>query len=314
MIALSKPKFWDKKLSIISVMLLPFSLLFFLLVFFRKKFTKVKIFKIPIICVGNIYIGGTGKTPISILLANEIAKLGKKTAILRKFYKNHKDEHSLIKKNFKNLILTQSRVDELKKIEKSNFDLVILDDGFQDYEIRKDISILCFNQNQLIGNGLILPAGPLRETLSALKDADIVIINGNKNKYFEEKILNINNKIEIFYSSYQPINLQEFKLKRLFAVAGIGNPENFFQLLEKNNLDVVKKLIFPDHYKFSKEEVENILKLAEKENSQVIMTEKDYFKIKDFKLKKLQYLKVSLKINNQDKLIKKIGNLYDKNN
>ena len=178
---------------------------------------------------------------------------------------------------------------------------MILDDGLQDHRINKNIKIVCFNSNQLIGNGLVLPAGPLRERLSILKSAEIVIINGKKNNIFEKKILNINKKLEIFYSFYKPTNLDQFKNKKLLAIAGIGNPYNFFKIIEENNLYIRKKLIFPDHYQFSQIEVENIIKDAELNNYEIIMTEKDYFKINNYKLKKINYLKVSLEIPEKEK-------------
>ena len=256
---IGKPKFWDKKINFLSIILFPISLIYLTINLLRKKLYKVNSFKIPIICVGNIYLGGTGKTPTSILLANEILRLGKKTSILRKYYKNHKDEHNLIRKNFNNLILSNKRVNGLKEAENLNYEVVILDDGFQDYSIKKDLNIICFNQKQLIGNGLILPAGPLRESLSSLKNAHIVIINGQRDRAFEDKILAINSKLDIYYSEYNPINIDQFKDKKLFAIAGIGNPENFFQLLRDYKLIIEKKLIFPDHYNFSKKEFQNIL-------------------------------------------------------
>ena len=97
------------------------------------------------------------------------------------------------------------------------------------------------------------------------------------------------------------------------AIAGIGNPQNFFQLVEKNNLKIVKKLIFPDHYKFSRTEIQNILKEAKEKKLQIIMTEKDYFKIRDYKINKIEYVKVSLKIKSQKKLIARIKKIYDEN-
>ncbi|MDA7715671.1 tetraacyldisaccharide 4'-kinase, partial [Pelagibacteraceae bacterium] len=178
-----------------------------------------------------------------------------------------------------------------------------------DYGIKKNLNIVCFNHNQLIGNGLVLPSGPLREDLSALKNVDVVIINGTKNKDFENKILNINKKLDIYYSYYKPINLDQFKDKKLFAIAGIGNPENFFQLIEQNNLKIEKKLTFPDHYKFSKNEIQNIIEEAKDNNYQIIITEKDYFKINYFNLEKIDYLKVSLIIKEMDKLINKISKI-----
>ena len=92
----SKPKFWDNKINIIAILLFPLSLILLVLIFIKKVFTRERKFKIPIICVGNIYVGGTGKTPVSILLANKLSKEKRNPVILRKYYKNHKDEHSLM--------------------------------------------------------------------------------------------------------------------------------------------------------------------------------------------------------------------------
>ena len=162
---LNKPKFWDKRIGVISIILFPITLLYLAIIYFKKAFTRVKSFKTPIICVGNVYLGGTGKTPTSILLANELQNLGKKPTILRKFYNNHNDEYDLIKNSFKNLILNKNRIAGILEAEKLGFDIIILDDGLQDYKIHKTLSIVCFNQNQLIGNGLV----PFRTTQRKFK-------------------------------------------------------------------------------------------------------------------------------------------------
>jgi len=308
---LNKPKYWDKKNSFLSILLFPISSIVLLIIYIKKRFIRPLKFHIPIICVGNIYIGGTGKTPTSILLAKELLKLGKKPVILRKFYKNHTDEHNLIKENFKSLILNKNRIDGIKEAERDGFDSIILDDGFQDYKIKKDLNILCFNQNQLIGNGLVLPAGPLRENLSSLNAAHIILINGKKDDEFEKKILNINKDLEIFYSYYKPTNIDQFKNKKLMAIAGIGNPKNFFHLIEENGLNIEKKAIYPDHYEFNKNEIQEIEKEAENKNYQIIMTEKDYFKSKCFNNNKIKFLKVSLQLYEKERFIKTIAKIYD---
>ncbi len=314
MIKKIKPKFWDRKISYVAILLIPFTIIFIFVTFLKKKLSKSRKFKIPVICIGNIYLGGTGKTPLSILLANEISKLNKKPVILRKYYKNHNDEYNLIKSHFKSLIVSKNRLVGLNEAEKSGYDFAILDDGLQDYSVKKDLKIVCFNSNQLIGNGLVLPSGPLRESFSSLIDADIVIINGEKNQEFEKKILNINKEVDIFYSYYKPLNLDQFKNKKLFAIAGIGNPENFFQLIKKNNLQIYKEKKFPDHYNFSKTEIQKIIDDAEKNNCQIIMTEKDYFKVNIHEFKKINYLRVAIEIDNKQKLLDKINTYYVKNN
>ena len=160
-------------------------------------------------------------------------------------------------------MLDKQRSKAIISAEKKEYNLAILDDGFQDYSIKKNLNILCFNSNQFIGNGMTLPSGPLRESLSAFKRTQIVLINGNKNVPFEDKILSTSNKVKIFYSKYLPENIEEFRKKNLFAFAGIGNPSNFFKLLSDNNLNVHTKLSFPDHYKFSKSEIQKMVDEAE---------------------------------------------------
>ena len=301
-----KPKFWESRNNIIAILLRPISLLFYVLTALRKSFISPKKFKIPIICVGNIYVGGTGKTPVSIMISNILKTNNKNPAIIKKYYKDHEDEHKLINNITNSLILNKNRVAAIEKAERENFDVGILDDGFQDYTIKKTLNIICFNSRQLIGNGLVLPAGPLRERLSSLERAQIVIINGEKNKIFEEKILNISKNIKIFYSEYLPINIEQFKNKKLFAFAGIGNPNNFFDLLSKYNLDVQKKISFPDHYEFKKKEIEQITEDAVNNNLDLITTEKDFYRVKDYGFKDLRYLKVDLKIEEKNKFITEV--------
>ena len=302
---ISKPNFWQKRLHIITILLTPFSLIFLLISKFKKYFISENQFSIPIICVGNIYIGGTGKTPLAIKIADEI-NYNLKPAIVKKFYKSHKDEHLLIKNKFKDLFLNFKRSDGIKEAIKKKFNLIILDDGFQDYSIKKNLNILCFNSKQLIGNGMLFPSGPLREEFASIKRAKIIVINGNRNELFEEKILKISKDIQIFYSKYNPINLNEFKDKKILAFAGIGNPENFFDTLKNNNLDLKKTISYPDHYNFTKSELEKIVDISKKDNLEILTTEKDFYRIKDFKIEQIKCFKIELEILNNKKFISQI--------
>ena len=262
------------------------------------------------ICVGNIYLGGTGKTPLSLLIAEELKALGKKPVIVKKFYEDHKDEHLLIKKRGVPLILEKDRSNSLKLAEKE-FDLAILDDGFQDYKIIKDLNVLCFHSKQLIGNGLILPSGPLREPLSAIKKVQIVVINGEKNLIFEDKLKKINSKISIFYSKYKLLNQKDLNNKKILAFAGIGNPENFFNLLVESGLNVKKTISFPDHYDFKKDEILEIIEKAKKLNYTVLTTEKDFLRIKNFNFSEINPCNVILEIAKKKEFIKLINKIYD---
>ena len=306
---LSKPKFWKKKFHIFSILLLPITMIYFFLIQLKKFIVSPKKFNIPVICIGNIYLGGTGKTPISILIANHF-KNKRKPAIVRKYYKDHNDEYEMIKSKAPALVLNSNRSKAIELAIKNSYDTVILDDGFQDSSIKKDLNILCFNSNQLIGNGLLLPSGPLRETMSSVKKTDIIIINGNKNDTFEKKIKEISDRVNIFYSKYIPLNLSQFKNKKVLAFAGIGNPENFFQILKDNNINVKYEINFSDHYEFKKLELEKIIKKASEEDCELVTTEKDYLRIKKYGFKEIKFLELRLQIFKEENLFKEIEKCF----
>ena len=302
---INKPKFWQNKNSVLSLIFLPVSFLILILIFFKKKLTKQRKFKIPIICVGNIYVGGTGKTPLSIFIAKELQNHNKKPVIIKKFYSNQNDERLLIEKNDIPLISEKSRAKSIIIAERKN-DLAILDDGFQDYSIYKNLNILCFHGNQLIGNGFIFPSGPLRESFNSIKRAQIIVINGKKNEEFEKKVLQISKNIQIFYSSYSLLNIDQFKNKKILAFAGIGNPINFFSLL-KLNLDLKKTLSYPDHFDFKKEELTKIIKYARDNDYKILTTEKDYMRIKKYELPEINFCKIHLDILEREKFFNTIN-------
>ena len=308
---LFKPKFWKSNKNFFTVLLIPLSLITWIYIILKKTFIQKVKFNIPVICVGNIFIGGTGKTPLSIHIARKLSENGKNPAIVRKYYKSHKDEHKMIISYYNKLILNLNRSKGIYEALEKGYDAVILDDGFQDYKIKKNLSIICFNSNQLIGNGYLFPSGPLRESLGSLRNANILIINGDKSLNFEQKILKIQKDLKIYYSNYKPLNIQEFKNKKLLAISGIGNPENFFKILKDNQMNIQKKMVYPDHYEFTKNEMLKIIEYAKKNDFQIVMTEKDYYKIKDFSLENIKYLKVKLEIEKEEEFVKNVMKAYD---
>ena len=244
---LNKPKFWDyPRISFWSIILYPLSLLFLLTSLIIKLLKIQKKFPIPIICVGNIYVGGTGKTPLAIEIFKIIKSSGKNPGFVKKGYDYLFDEIKMLEKIGKTY-LNKNREEAINLLISFEHNVAILDDGFQDFSIKKDFSIVCFNSKQLIGNGFIIPSGPLREGIKSIKRADCIVINGDRNEKFENKIKKINENIKIFYSKYKIKNLDKFKNKKVVAFAGIGNPSNFFELLEKNNINIIKTHSFPDH-------------------------------------------------------------------
>jgi len=305
---LNKPKFWDyPRISFLSIILYPVSILFLLASLIIKLLKIQKKFPIPIICVGNIYVGGTGKTPLVLEIFKIIKSFGKNPGFIKKGYDYLDDEIKMLEKIGKTY-LNKNREQAINSLISFKHDVAILDDGFQDFSIKKDFSVICFNSRQLIGNGFIIPSGPLRENIKSIKRAECIFINGDRSIEFENKINKININVKIFYSKYIIKNLDKFKNKKVVAFAGIGNPSNFFELLKENNINLVKTYSFPDHHNYSNQELENIVTYSKKNHTIILTTEKDYSRINE-KLKLIcEYVKVDLEIENKNEFINLIKN------
>ena len=297
-----KPKFWDiPKISFWSIILFPLSLLFLLISFIRKILKIEKKFQIPIICVGNIYVGGTGKTPLASEIFKIILNSGKNPAFVKKSYNYLYDEIQMLRK-VGQTFTGKNRKKTINSLIASGYDVAILDDGYQDFSVKKDFSILCFNSKQLIGNGFIMPSGPLREGFESIKRADCIIINGDKNLEFENKIKEINKNAKIFYSKYKIKNPDKYNNKKVIAFAGIGNPSNFFELLKKNNIEIKKTYSFPDHHNYSNKDYNYLLGLKE-QDVLLVTTEKDYSRLNDKMKKSFDNVEIELEIENKKEFV-----------
>ena len=303
---LNKPKFWDyKKPNFLAYILLPLTFPILVRNFFGKSFSKEKSDKIKTVCVGNIYVGGTGKTPLSIKINNLIKKQGIKSIVVKKFYSNQIDEQNLIK-NYTNLICKKKRLDALKDAINQNFEFAIFDDGLQEKAINYNLKIVCFSNSQWKGNGFLIPAGPLREKIETLKNFDLIFINGNpkKNHDIFNEIKQLNNNINIFETFYQPSNLKEFDNNVNYVVfSGIGNSENFYDTMIENKFKIIKKFNFPDHYNYTDDDLIKILNYAKQNNAKIITTEKDYLRLSPKFSKDIKCLKLDLVILEEKKLI-----------
>ena len=303
---LKKPKFWDlKKPNLISYLLLPFTIpvrINNLLINYRsiKKTDKIKL-----ICIGNIYLGGTGKTPSTIKMFDICKKLNLNTSTGKKIRSNQMDEEIMLK-NKTNLICEKTRKKVVEKAIKNNLDVVIFDDGLQDGNINYDLKIVCFDSENWIGNGYLIPSGPLREKIDSLKKYDIVFLKGEcLNKEQIVKLIKYQNpEIKIFQTYYEAVNLNKFNVKNNYLIfSGIGNPSNFRNTLIKNNFNIVDEIIFPDHYEYKKKDIDNIKFKAKKLNAKIITTEKDYVKLSEKDSENIDFLEINLKIKNEVDLI-----------
>jgi tetraacyldisaccharide 4'-kinase len=312
---LKKPKFWDhKKPSFFSYLLLPFSIILGLITKIKSK-PKFSNSKIKTICVGNIYIGGTGKTSLAIKIKEILDKNNIKACFIKKFYPNQTDEQKLLSKNgvlFSNL----KRITALNEAIAEGFEIAIFDDGLQDSSIKYDLEIVCFNNLNWIGNGLTLPSGPLRENINNLKSYENVFLNGNEESLIaiKEQIKRINPNININSGKYIPLNIGEFDKDQNYLVfSGIGNHKTFIEMLKNNKLKIVSDLEYPDHYQYSKKDYDEIIINAKKFNAHIITTEKDYLRLENLNRKEIFYVKSSLDVSDEKNLTNKLIKLNEKN-
>ena len=303
---LNKPKFWDlKNANFVSYLLLPFTLIVYLNNLFQSLKDPERNEGIKSICVGNIYLGGTGKTPTTLEIFKILTNLNFKVAIGKKFYSSQKDE-SIILKNNSNLIISKTRGEILEKAIKSKYDIIIFDDGLQNKSIFYDLKIVCFDSQNWIGNGLLIPSGPLRENLNSLKNYDCIIVKENSKKKHEiiNKIKKVNKRIKIFYSEVKIINLKRInKNKKYLIFSGIGNSDSFKNTLLENKINVIEEIIFPDHYNYKKQDIVKIKKRAIKIGAKILTTEKDFVKISKKDRKSINLIKINLNIKNKKNFI-----------
>ena len=299
---LTKPLFWKSK-NIISVLLLPLTIVTLLINISKKIYSKKK-FSIKTICVGNIFLGGTGKTSLAIEIHKLLSKKFK-IVFIKKNYRDQIDEINLLK-NRGDIISNRNRESALRLASKK-YDLAILDDGLQQKNINYGLKIVCFNTEDGLGNQFLLPAGPLRETIGQLKDCDIAFLNGeDRNNNLLLRLKSINKNLKIFKGKYKPENLSKFDLKKNYLMfCGIGNPHEFEKTLKKYKFKITEKVIFPDHYKISPYEIKKLKTKAKNGGLSLITTEKDFFRLNKLERKNIKFLKIKLEVSNL-KYFKKI--------
>lgn len=304
--------------SWLTFILLPLSWLFRLIVgiryfLYKTHLKKISHFRAPVIVVGNITVGGTGKTPFVIWLADYLKKNGFKPGIVSRGIGGKKltspwwvDAHADVSIVGDEAVLLARRtncpmvvgidrvavIDELLK--KSNCDIVISDDGLQRYSMGRTIEIAVVDGARKFGNKQLLPAGPLREPISRLKRVDIVIVNCANESFavcenkLNEKTGMMRLQGNIVVSLKNPEtkqSLEQFKNKKVHAVAGIGNPARFFAWLKQHQIQIIEH-VFKDHYRYQREDINFFDDLP------IIMTEKDAVKCLSFANDKHWYLPV----------------------
>lgn len=257
---------------------------------------------VPVISVGNIHVGGTGKTPFTIYLAKKFTQMGKKVAVISRGYgrdakgyflvsngtaqqantRLHGDEPVLIAKSVAGCIVAvcEKRAIAIKKVEKQfQPDLFILDDGFQHLAVKRDVDIVLMREEQKLENRLVIPAGRLREFKSRIKRATFIVnSDGNEqvDRFFTKTYSDFLYNIQ--FNEKRAFSL--FRRQKVMAFCGIAQPENFRKLLQKKGVDPIHFISFADHYRYTIKDVEKIISLAHKNSiNKILCTEKDLVKI-----------------------------------
>lgn len=270
-----------------------------------------------VISVGNITTGGTGKTPFVIALAEEIKLNGRKPGVLIRGYGG--DEASILSGVLPKEVPVLVGKDRIKNIKenKYNVDIFILDDGFQHIKLFRDLDIVLIDSTRPFGNGFVLPAGTLREPLSSLKRADIIILTktdlGRDNLgRIKEKITRINPSCPIFESVHRPlyfieadsnkrISLDELKDKNVCLVSGIADNESFYNTVKSLGAIVEKAFFFDDHYQYTSNILEDIRKKCiELSLDTVITTQKDYVRMQKMFSEKIKLLVLHIELEIKD--------------
>ena len=316
------PNFWlqSEKAPIFFIYLLsPIALVWTIVVKFKFLFGKNENLPIPVICVGNVTVGGNGKTPTALKLQNLLNNMGYKPHIISRGYKGRlKGPHFVNKYNDNSFLvgdeplmishygpnwISKNRVKGVKLAAKHGADIAILDDGFQNHSFRKDFSILVIDCVIGFGNGWVVPSGPLREPhYNALNRADAIITLGTELeqteflKTFPTSFENIH-----FKGSMEPTKKNGIRLNKVkvYAFTGIGRPAKFFNKLSESGAILLKSISFSNHSHFNSKKIEIFADEAKRSSAIVVTTEKDFVKLPLYLKEKIYAYRVNIKIEKQ---------------
>ena len=327
------PKFWFKNKNQINPLffiLKPFSKIWEVTTQFRLNNGSWEKMPIPIICIGNITVGGSGKTPVTMSLQLLLKDMGIKACVVSRGYGGvikhphyvskddtfHKvgDEPIILSKKG-SVIVSKIKKEGIIKAYKDGFDIVLLDDGYQNSKINKDLSLVVVDSEILFGNEFIFPLGPLRETIkSGLSRADAIVLVGNNYDMNTNKIEKLKKEYKIpivkgFFNKKEKINNR--KNKRVLAFSGIAFPEKFFNTLRNMGYNVVKTKAFPDHYPYTLNDIVKLKSRAENYNLKLITTEKDIVRIPKKFHNFIDKIEIEFRFKDSKQIRNMIGNLFN---
>ncbi|MAR79232.1 MAG: tetraacyldisaccharide 4'-kinase [Rhodospirillaceae bacterium] len=289
---LNRPKFWRTS-NLLTKILTPLSFIYLVLFFSRKYLSRKRKVNIPVICIGNITAGGAGKTPVAISIAKFLISKGLKPHFLTRGYKGKlkgpilvSNKHSSADVGDEPILLSEvaptwvskNKIQGAKSALKSNADLIIMDDGLQNDSIHKDLSILVIDGGYGFGNNKLIPAGPLRESVkSSLTKIDFIVYVNDPSKNVKIDLSEF--KCPILKSNIETITDNIDLNKKFSAFCGIARPEKFFSSLKKIGIKLTFSKSFPDHHRYSEDEIMRLIEDSNIDNSLILTTKKDWVRI-----------------------------------
>ncbi|MBR72991.1 MAG: tetraacyldisaccharide 4'-kinase [Rhodospirillaceae bacterium] len=287
------PRFWhDDNALFLPIILTPFSILYQACAFFYALFSTPKALGVPVICVGNLVAGGAGKTPTAIAISKLLYDRGENPHFLCRGYggrlkgpiKVNPDIHTVRCVGDEALLLasraptwvSKNKLKGANTAAKNGASIIIMDDGYQNRSVKKNMSIIVVDGDFGFGNNRILPAGPLRESpKKGIKRANAIVIIGNKNFYHQSLLSQ-----ELLHARFVPnIESHQLRDKTVIAFAGIGRPEKFFNTLRSLGCNLTTTASFPDHHLYSPEEVMCLIEKASELGAELVTTEKDWMRL-----------------------------------
>ena len=304
------PQFWTYgSRSLAQTALLPFSCLYNSISSKRANKRAQYKARIPVICIGNLIMGGAGKTPTAIAIAQELILQGKKVVFLSRGYGGSEEgpvlveDHSVQQVGDEPLLLKQTapvciskdRVKGAKFCEEQGFDVILMDDGFQNPALHKDCSLLIIDGGYGHGNEKVFPAGPLREDLeSGLKRADGIIMIGSDETNCLVRVRALSPDIQTQRALIQADPRPELMGQKVIAFAGIGRPKKFYQTAKEMGCQLCATVDYKDHHHFSEKDLKQLRDLSAQLKAQLITTEKDWVRLPKEMQKEVEFLKISL--------------------
>ena len=325
---LKAPKFWyQKKDTFLSRSLYPLSLLFRFGTKVRNIISKSKKSPLPIICVGNIVVGGAGKTPVSLKIGKVLKDAGFKPHFLSKGYAGLIKSSTLVQQwhspksvGDESILLSEiaptwignDRNNSAQLAKQNGANCLIMDDGFQNPTIEKNFSIIVINASQEFGNKRVIPSGPLRESIKrGLARTNLIIVIGELSHNLRESIPN---KIPILEAKFVIDKENKiFKGQKIVAFAGIAYPEKFFESLKEQGAKIVKKIVYPDHHIYDENDLLHLVETANKTQSILVSTKKDFVRIPKTYRSLINTLEGEIVFENDDLILEILSNVIENN-